>query len=90
MCEHDWRPIPGWTARYRCAVCRVLGCKFGIVRGTGGGAIEPYLCASRSGGAKCGAPAVTGDARALYRCARHPLPRSARADEESENRLTPQ
>jgi hypothetical protein len=35
MCNHDWQPISGWYARYRCSHCAVVGCKFGVVTGYG-------------------------------------------------------
>jgi hypothetical protein len=63
MCDHDWQPIPGWYARYRCSICQVIGCKFGVVVGPyrehpRSVQIAPYRCESRCGGVKCNEPAV--------------------------------
>ena len=83
---HDWQPIPGWYARYRCASCGVIGCKFGLVnphmrhRGTG---IEPYRCEARPGGEKCGEPAVHAWKGKHFKCAAHRYPgRAAQAREQ--------
>lgn len=73
-CEHDWQPIPGWYARYRCARCRAIGCKFGVVcpavahRSV---EIRPYRCEAVRGGEKCNAPAVQGKPARKLRCAEH-------------------
>ena len=53
MCNHDWQPISGWYARYRCSHCSVVGCKFGVVTGYGSMTVEPYRCATRRGGVRC-------------------------------------
>jgi hypothetical protein len=74
-CAHDWQPIDGWYARYRCTVCHVLGCKFGVVVGPHGGhrsfEIKPYRCEAVRGGVKCNAPAVHGWRGKKFRCAEH-------------------
>jgi hypothetical protein len=75
MCAHDWQPIPNWYARYRCTICHVMGCKFGVVVCRHGAArsveIQPYRCEARCGGKKCNAPAVHGWAGKKLRCAEH-------------------
>ena len=78
MCSHDahdWQPIATWYARYRCSICQVVGCKFGVVvaryreRST---AIEPYRCEARVGGQRCNEPAVHCWHGKKARCAAHP------------------
>jgi hypothetical protein len=87
MCAHDWQPIPGWYARYRCSICRVIGCKFGVVnahmRGRGT-EIQPYRCEARCGGERCSEPAVHGWHGKHFRCAahRHPGHHTAQARRE--------
>jgi hypothetical protein len=60
---HDWTPIDGWTARYRCTVCFVVGYKPRVVTvGVEGGPygsmqITPYLCGAKRGADRCGCPA---------------------------------
>jgi hypothetical protein len=83
---HDWQPIPGWYARYRCASCGVIGCKFGLVnphlRGRGT-EIEPYKCQARPGGQKCDQPAVHAWRGKGFKCAAHRYPgRAARARQQ--------
>jgi len=74
---HDWQPIAGWYARYRCSICQVIGCKFGIVvaryrqRST---AIQPYRCEARVAGHRCNEPAVHGWYGKKFRCAAHHHP----------------
>src|ERR1700730_16254840 len=54
--QHDWPPIDGWCARYRCKGCRIVGYRPRVVTlGVDGGpygrtAITPYVCASTRGG----------------------------------------
>jgi hypothetical protein len=72
-CVHDWQPIMGWYARYRCAICHVIGHKPGAVhpqhaRCT---AITPYRCEVRCGGKRCAAPAVHSWRGKKLRCAAH-------------------
>jgi hypothetical protein len=87
MCTHDWQPIPGWYARYRCTHCSVLGCKFGVVVAPHGGhrsnEIAPYRCQAQCCGAKCNEPAVHGEGGAnKLRCAAHRPGQAARARRE--------
>ena len=73
-CAHDWQPIPGWYARYRCTRCQVIGCKFGVVQSkhiTRSLEIQPYRCEVRRGGEKCTAPAVSSLYGKKCRCAEH-------------------
>jgi hypothetical protein len=79
MCDHDWQPIPGWYARYRCSICQVIGCKFGVVVGPyrehpRSVQIAPYRCESRCGGVKCNEPAVHASYGKKFRCAAHRHP----------------
>jgi hypothetical protein len=75
MCAHDWQPIPDWYARYRCTICRVIGCKFGVVVAKYGAhrsnEITPYRCEAHVGGAKCNHPAVHSSYAKRFRCAAH-------------------
>jgi hypothetical protein len=86
ICTHDWQPIPGWYARYRCSLCEVIGCKFGVVVAKYGAhrsvAIEPYRCQAQCGGARCNEPAVHGWAGKGLRCAAHRPGQAARARRE--------
>jgi hypothetical protein len=76
MCAHDahdWQPIAGWYARYRCSICRVIGYKPCAVhpqhcRRT---AIEPYRCEATRDGKRCNAPAVHTWHGTRFRCAEH-------------------
>jgi hypothetical protein len=72
-CAHDWQPIEGWYARYRCARCRVIGYKPGAVHpgNPRGMAIVPYRCESKCHGARCSEPAVHNWKGAKFRCAAH-------------------
>jgi hypothetical protein len=76
FCAHDWQPIDGWYARYRCTRCRVIGCKFGVVVAPHGGhrsfEIRPYRCEAKCAGQKCNQPAVHGWRGKNFRCAAHP------------------
>jgi hypothetical protein len=84
MCSHDWQPIDGWCARYRCAPCNVIGCKLGVVepwRRTGM-AIEPYRCESPCGGEPCDQPAVHRSRSKGFRCEAHRPGQAARARRE--------
>jgi hypothetical protein len=73
MCNHDWQPIPGWRARYRCSKCNVIGAKFGIVPGSRSHslAIEPYRCGERCDGGRCSELAVEKVWGEKLRCAAH-------------------
>jgi hypothetical protein len=73
-CTHDWQPIPGWYARYRCTLCHAIGCKFGVVQAkhvTRSNEIQPYRCEVRHGGERCNAPAVSSWYGKKFRCAEH-------------------
>jgi hypothetical protein len=77
MCTHDWQPIPNWYARYRCALCHVIGCKLGVVQAAHvrrTSEIVPYRCGARPGGVKCPEPAVHGSYGKNFRCAVHRHP----------------
>ena len=85
MCAHDWQPIPGWYARYRCSICHVIGYKPGAVHPQHARriAIVPYRCEAQCGGARCKEPAVHNGYRKKFRCAAHVRPgRTAKAREE--------
>jgi hypothetical protein len=72
MCNHDWQPVEGWYARYRCSVCRVLGCKFGVIDSDRAGStvIEPYRCEENHGHERCSEEAVARIS-GLMCCRRH-------------------
>ena len=74
-CAHDWQPIDGWYARYRCTRCLAIGCKFGVVVGLHGGhrsfEIQPYRCEAVRGGLRCNVPAVQSWRGKNFRCAEH-------------------
>jgi hypothetical protein len=70
MCNHDWHPVSGWCARYRCSQCRALGFKFRVVMGYGDPVIEPYHCQARPAGGRCNNLAVTRRKREM-RCLEH-------------------
>jgi hypothetical protein len=81
MCTHDWKPVAGWYARYRCAICGGFGYKQRFIRtdelGPGGppktmgsDRIKPYLCAHKPGGASCGGFAVKKE-NGRWKCAEH-------------------
>jgi len=73
-CAHDWQPIPNWYARYRCSICQVIGCKFGIVvvkYATRSNEIRPYRCEVQCGGERCNAPAVFSSYGKKFRCTEH-------------------
>lgn len=76
VCAHDWQPISGWYARYRCSSCHVIGCKLGVVdpRRGRGAEIEPYRCEVRRGGERCSEPAVYARRGKGFRCAAHRRP----------------
>jgi hypothetical protein len=73
MCEHDWQPIQGWYARYRCSRCRVIGYKPGAVRPQNARSVEitPYRCEVRREGERCAGPAVHAWHGKKFRCAAH-------------------
>lgn len=57
--EHDWLPIPGWYARYRCAECKALGYKSNVTADSKynpwvQARVLPYHCSVRG----CKNPAV--------------------------------
>jgi len=85
MCAHDWQPIPGWYARYRCTLCNVIGCKLGVVQpkeARSSVEIQPYRCASRCRGERCSEPAVHGWRGKAFRCEAHRAGHGARARRE--------
>lgn len=82
MCTHEWKPIPSWYGRYRCALCGALGYRGIVSAGIAEDeneqkkvSILPYKCDR----AKCTRPAVqkrkrcpeTGRPKNLQRCAEH-------------------
>jgi hypothetical protein len=73
VCEHDWQPIQGWFARYRCGRCRVIGYKPGAVRPQNARCMEimPYRCEARRDGQRCAEPAVHSWRGKKFRCAAH-------------------
>jgi len=84
MCEHDWQPIQGWYARYRCGQCRIIGYKPGAVRPQNARCMEitPYRCEVRRDGQRCAEPAVHSWCGKKFRCAAHARPgRTAKARE---------
>jgi hypothetical protein len=95
MCAHDWQPIPGWYARYRCTLCHVIGCKLGVVQAKyvqRGNEIEPYRCGAVRRGELCSAPAVDGSHGKKFRCAehRHPAPAAHARRELAAAKATPE
>ncbi len=72
-CVHDWQPIMGWYARYRCGRCRVIGYKPGAVHPQHARcmAITAYRCEVRCGGKRCAEPAVHCWRGKKLRCAVH-------------------
>lgn len=46
--DHDWQPIQGWYARYRCDKCRVVAYKKLVTRSTRNRhknvLMHPYKC----------------------------------------------
>jgi hypothetical protein len=73
VCAHDWQPIAGWYARYRCAICRAVGYKAGAVhpQHARSMAIVPYRCEATCAGRRCGEAAVHGRNGKRFRCAAH-------------------
>jgi hypothetical protein len=72
---HDWQPISGWYARYRCSICGVIGGKPGAIQPQRGRtAIEPYRCEAKRGGERCTEPAVHAWRGRNLRCAAHRHP----------------
>jgi hypothetical protein len=76
MCAHgahDWQPISGWYARYRCSICRVIGRKPSVVNPhfRHSAAIEPYRCEAKRDGDRCTESAVHGWHGKRFRCAEH-------------------
>lgn len=78
--EHVWDPVSGWTGRYRCRGCRILGYR-GLVLGevmadsSRQSAIIPYIC--QAPGCRRGAvqrrtrDPETGRRRVVQRCREH-------------------
>lgn len=59
---HDWKPISGWTGRYRCEGCLALGYRALVsasptAYGRRTSEIVPYTCS------KCPKPAVVRDVK---------------------------
>ena len=84
MCEHDWQPIQGWYARYRCGKCRIIGYKPAAVRPQNARSttITPYQCEVRRDGQRCVEPAVHSWYGKKFRCAAHVRPgKTAKARE---------
>lgn len=75
MCTHNWHPIPNWFARYRCALCNVIGRKRAAVvpleeMHRFDMRIVAYRCRAKTAGKRCRALAVESkDGR--HRCSRH-------------------
>jgi hypothetical protein len=73
---HNWQPIDGWRARYRCRDCRAVGYKPRLVTMDveggpyGGMRITPYVCAFAREGLRCGCPAVK-KLRGSWKCPTH-------------------
>lgn len=46
MCDHDWKPVEGWFARYRCARCKAYGAKLAVLSPGDGkpAGITPLRC----------------------------------------------
>jgi hypothetical protein len=84
MCTHDWQPIPKLYARYRCSLCGAVGRRERLISldPFESEAIEAYPCEAVRGFVKCGAPAVQGLQRLLFRCAEHCRRPTARARQE--------
>jgi hypothetical protein len=76
--QHDWQPIDGWCARYRCKECRIVGYRPRVVTlGVEGGpfgriAITPYVCGATRDGERCGGPAEWKQ-KGTWRCGEHLL-----------------
>ncbi len=72
--KHDWQPISGWSARYRCSKCKAIGHKENVTvrydgtkkpkRGLG---VVEYRCQKKG----CDAPAQVGDRHGKRRCFEH-------------------
>jgi hypothetical protein len=85
--RHDWQPIDGWRARYRCRDCGVIGRKRGAVTiigpwelrdvmeppepVAGGAEVTPYACTLKCAGLRCGCPAVKKTGSRRWRCSAH-------------------
>src|SRR5260221_14564561 len=61
---HDWQPIDGWTARYRCWQCGVIAYKPRVVTilvdggPYGSMKVTPYVCTATRAGSRCGCPPI--------------------------------
>jgi hypothetical protein len=79
-CHHDRKPVPGWYARYRCALCGAFGYKQrfirtdefgpGIPKSLGTDRITPYLGSHKPGGAPCRNVGVTKEG-GRWKCSEH-------------------
>lgn len=70
-CEHDWRPIEGYYARYRCTLCGSIGLKERLVTGHRSETIRPYVCHYCGGWAVAKEPTKPGQRTAQWRCHLH-------------------
>ncbi len=93
VCDHQWRPVPDWFARYHCERCGAYGRKLDALRrGLGADArlprgVTPYRCAARRAGRTCKACAVVArDGEWL--CPVHAGPAETRAAREHLARST--
>lgn len=70
FCEHDWQPVPGWGARYRCTKCQAYGHKANITNQIvkipmiG---IVPYVCQVPG----CNQMAQVSSSKGKRRCFKH-------------------
>lgn len=75
---HEWEPIPGWYARYRCIGCLALGYKQKTVTSFGSTEIVPYLCQAQADKLPCGQPVVYAAGEYPRLCPKHEAARVAR------------
>jgi hypothetical protein len=74
--RHNWQPIGGWRARYRCRECGAVGYKPRLVTMDveggpyGSTRITPCVCAVTRAGLRCGCPAVS-KTRGAWKCRAH-------------------
>jgi hypothetical protein len=80
--RHDWQPITGWRARYRCNGCGVIARKprlvthlypWGPANPDATPKITPYVCTLKIGELRCGCLAVKKIGRKKWRCRAHLL-----------------
>ena len=88
-CPHDWQPVEGWRAQYRCALCGSIGRKIrAITLDDADGPVGPpgitaYRCRLKDGnGVRCQARAVTR-VDGKPRCTAHACGEHTRAARES-------